>query len=215
MIPHPGSESQNVPAAEIQHFFELLYPDVREGYLLLSWPSPTRRHKDGRQALDTSWHNLQATSLARIAARAQTLSTEHCVYFGVAIQHPSRQPNPFQRSRNGSAYIFPGLYFDIDVASGTHAASALPTTTAEALRFLDSLPSKPSLILHTGGGLHAHWLFKAPLWLMTETDRLAMDHLMQQFARTLCQAGKAHGWTLDALRDLARVLRPPGTVNYK
>ena len=43
---------------------------------------------------------------------------------------------------------------------------------------------------------------------MTETDRLAMDHLMQQFARTLCQAGKAHGWTLDALRDLARVLRP-------
>src|SRR5262249_15067874 len=24
-----------------------------------------------------------------------------------------------------------------------------------------------------------------------------------------------HGWTLDALRDLARVLRPPGTVNHK
>ena len=23
------------------------------------------------------------------------------------------------------------------------------------------------------------------------------------------------GWTLDALRDLARVLRPPGTINHK
>ena len=87
-MPHAGPETQ--------HFFETLYPDVREGYLLLSWPSPTRRHKDGRQALDTSWHNLATTSLARIAARAQTLSADHSVYFGVAIQHPSRQPNPFR-----------------------------------------------------------------------------------------------------------------------
>ena len=202
-------------ARATQHFFERLYPGVGEGYLLLSWPSPTRRHKDGRQALDTSWHNLATTSLARIAARAQTLSTEHSVYFGVAIQHPSRQPNPFQRSQNASAYVLPGLYFDLDLASGAHAASTLPQTDDEALDFLEALPSKPSLILHTGGGLHAYWLFESPVWLQTDADRLAMTHLLQQFAHTLCQAGKAHGWTLDALRDLARVLRPPGTINHK
>jgi hypothetical protein len=200
---------------EIVSFFALLYPGVHEGYLLLSWPSPTRRHKDGRQALDSAWHNLQTTSLARIATRATTLSAEHSVYFGVAIQHPSRQPNPFERSRNASAYVMPGLYFDLDLASGAHAASTLPTTAAEALAFLQALPATPSLILHTGGGLHAYWLFDAPVWLRTDADRTAMSQLMRRFAQTLCQAGKARGWTLDALRDLARVLRPPGTNNHK
>src|SRR5215217_9661690 len=95
-----------------QHFFETLYPDVGDGYLILSWPSPTRRHKDGRAALDNAWHNLATISLARIATRAATLSADHSVYFGVALQHPSRQPNPFQRSQNASAYVMPGLYFD-------------------------------------------------------------------------------------------------------
>jgi hypothetical protein len=199
----------------IQSFFELLYPRVTEGYLILSWPSPTRRHKDGRQALDNAWHNLATTSLARIAARAATLSADHSVYFGVAVQHPSRQPNPFQRSQNASAYVMPGLYFDLDLASGTHAASTLPATEAEALAFLQALPSPPSLVVHTGGGLHAYWLFETPVWLQTDAERAAMTHLLKQFVQTLCQAGTIQGWTLDALRDLARVLRPPGTINRK
>ena len=199
----------------VQHFFERLYPEVGDGYLLLSWPSWAGRLRDGRQALETSWHNLATTSLARIAARAGAVSAERSVYFGVAIQHPSRQPNPFQRSQNASAYVLPGLYFDLDLASGAHAASTLPATEAEALAFLHSLPARPSLILHTGGGLHAYWLFESPLWLLTEADRATMTQLLRQFAQTLCQAGKMHGWTLDALRDLARVLRPAGTINHK
>jgi hypothetical protein len=200
---------------QVQHFFETLYPGVHEGYLVLSHPSPSRQHKDGSQALDSSWHNLATTTLARIAERAEALSAAHSVYFGVAIQHPSRQPNPFQRSQNASAYIMPGLYFDLDIASGAHAASALPATAEEALAFLHALPAPPSLVVHTGGGLHAYWLFDTPVWLHTEGDRATMQHLMRQCTHTLCQRGAALGWTLDALRDLARVLRPAGTVNHK
>jgi hypothetical protein len=218
MVTYRSSQSQAADSealAQVQHFFETLYPGVREGYLLLSWPSPTRRHKDGRQALDSSWHNLATTPLARIAMRATILSADHSVYFGLAVQHPSRQPNPFERSRNASAYVMPALFFDIDLASGAHAASALPSTTAPAMGFLHALPLPPSLVLHTGGGLHAYWVFETPLWLQTDADRLAITHLLQQFAYTLCQAGKTHGWTLDALRDLARILRPPATINHK
>ena len=83
------------------------------------------------------------------------------------------------------------------------------------LDVLQALPSKPSAILHTGGGLHAYWLFETPLYLTTETERSQMTQLLRQFAYTLCQRGKEQGWTLDALRDLARVLRPPGTINHK
>jgi CHC2 zinc finger len=200
---------------EILRFFETLYPDSGDGYLVLSWPSATRTHKDGSVALDSSWHNLSTTSLARIAQAAATRALEQSLYYGVALQHPSREPSPFQRSRNDSAYILPGLYFDIDLASGAHAASALPATEAEALAFLHALPSKPSLILHTGGGLHAYWLFESPHALTAAADRDAMTQVLKQFAHTLTQNGKTHGWDLDALRDLARVLRPPGTVNHK
>jgi putative DNA primase/helicase len=202
-------------STDIQHFFELLYPGVGDGYLILSWPSPTRKQKDERQALDNAWHNLATTSLTGVATRASQEAATRSVYFGVAVQHPSRQPNPFQRSQNASAYVLPGLYFDIDLAYGAHAESALPATEADALAFLMSLPAKPSLIIHTGGGLHAYWLFESPLWLLTDADRAAVTELLRQFAHTLCQAGKTHGWTLDALRDLARVLRPAGTINHK
>jgi hypothetical protein len=216
MISALNSSTLSPPSTtEIQRFLALLYPGISEGYLLLSWPSPTRTHKDGKPALDTSWHNLATTTMERIADRAAAIAATHSVYFGVAIQHPSRQPNPFQRSRNDSASLLPALYFDMDLAYGTHAASALPATDAEALTFLQSLSAKPSLILHTGGGLHGYWLFEAPMALTVEPERAAMAHLLKEFAYTLCLLGKTHGWELDALRDLARVLRPAGTINHK
>ena len=80
-------------STEIQRFFELLYPGVADGYLILSWPSPTRRHKDGRQALDNAWHNLATTSLARIAAHAAALSAAH----SEAIRKQSWQKSRFIR----------------------------------------------------------------------------------------------------------------------
>jgi len=159
---------------ETQHFFDRLYPGIQEGYLVLSWPSPTRRHKDGKPALDSSWHNLATTGLDRIAARAQREAQTQSVYFGVAIQHPTRKPDFRTRSQNASAYVLPALYFDLDLASGAHATSTLPATDTAALDFLSALPSQPSLILHTGGGLHAYWLFETPVRLQTDADRLAM-----------------------------------------
>jgi len=53
------------------------------------------------------------------------------------------------------------------------------------------------------------------MFLATEQDRATMTQVLKEFAYTLCQAGKERGWELDALRDLARVLRPPGTINRK
>lgn len=109
----------------------------------------------------------------------------------------------------------PGLWFDLDLAYGQHAASALPATDAEALDFLSPLPTQPSLIIHSGGGMYGYWLFREPHIIATEAERETIAHLSEQFTHTLVMAGKQRGWTLDALGDLARVLRPPGTLNHK
>jgi hypothetical protein len=107
------------------------------------------------------------------------------------------------------------LWFDLDLAYGQHAASTLPATDREALDFLASLAAPPTLIVHSGGGLYGHWLFKEPYRITTPAEHDAIKQLSEQFTHTLVMAGKQRNWTLDALGDLARVLRPPGTINFK
>ena len=75
-------------ATELQRFFELLYPDVEDGWLVLSRPDPDPAHanpKTGKRWLRSEWLDLAQTSLARAAEIAATLSQQDTVYFGVAL----------------------------------------------------------------------------------------------------------------------------------
>src|SRR5262249_55487209 len=90
-----------------------------------------------------------------------------------------------------------------------------PATDREALQFLADLRARPSLIVHSGGGLYPYWLFREPYLITTEEERETIAQLSKQFTHTLVEAGKHHGWIAAALGDLARVLRPPGTINHK
>jgi hypothetical protein len=205
-------------AAEIQRFFEGLYTDVEDGWLVLSRPDPDPAHvhpKTGKRWLRSEWLDLAQTPLTRAATIAATLSQQDTVYFGVAIQRPDCSPGPYHRSTNIGAYIVPGLWFDLDLSYGQHATSKLPATDGEAIDFLCRLPAAPSLLIHSGGGLYGYWLFREPYVIGTDAEHHAMSQLAKQFAYTLMTAGKSRDWTLDALGDMARVLRPPGTINYK
>jgi hypothetical protein len=211
----PKSQPKTTALAALQSFFALLYPEVDDGYLVLSRPHPTRRTRQGKAALVSTWCNLAQTSWEHIAEKAAPVIEESNLYFGVVLQQPTATPNPWRRGTNATAYIVPGLWCDLDLAYGQHAASTLPATDAEALDFLSSLPAPPSLLVHSGGGMYGYWLFKEPYRLTTEAEHTRISHLAAQFAYTLVNAGTHRGWTLDAVGDLARVLRPPGTVNHK
>src|SRR5262245_22706153 len=123
--------------ADIQQFFEQLYPACDAGYLVLSQPDTTKRNPTtGKAPLLSTWLNLAQTALPRAAEIAATLSTTGTVYHGVALQRPDSRPDRYHRSTNAGAYILPGLWADIDLAYGDHKASALPTTDRAALDFL-------------------------------------------------------------------------------
>jgi putative DNA primase/helicase len=203
-------------ASEIQRFFTQLYPDIAEGWLVLSRPDPDPTHTtpSGKRWLRSEWLNVTQTSLTRVAEIAARLSAQDTVYFGVALQRPDCVPDASHRSTNAGAYVVPGLWFDLDLAYGQHAASALPATDTEALDFLTSLPAQPSLIVHSGGGLYPLWLFKEPYLITTPAEHAVIKRLAEQFTHTVVMAGKQRGWTLDARGDLARVLRPPGVDQF-
>src|SRR5262245_24631775 len=196
--------SRQPNATEIQRFFELLYLDVEDGWLVLSHPDPTSLTRQGKPVLRSDWFELSKTTWQKIAQAGQRLAQKHNVYFGVALQRPTCDPGQFKRSKNATAYIVPGLWFDLDLAYGLHAASTLPATDAEALDFLSALQAQPSLIIHSGGGLYGYWLFREPYLITNDTEHEAIAQLSRQFTHTLVTAGKTHGWTLDGLGDLAR-----------
>ena len=201
--------------AEIQHFFELLYPDVHDGWLVISWPDPYALTAQGTHPLVSQWVPLRERRWPELAQGLMRFTPTRNLYFGVAIQHPDCEPHRSRRGRSTSAYILPGLWADIDIATGQHAASTLPALETEALDFLGTLPQFPSLLLRTGGGLHAYWLFPHPSVLAGSEDLAAMAQVSTRFARFLMAEGHRRGWTLDNVGDLARTLRPAGTMNHK
>jgi putative DNA primase/helicase len=77
------------------------------------------------------------------------------------------------------------------------------------------MPAPPSLIVHSGHGLHAYWLFECIELVETEESREGFARLEQRWQDHLRDLARAKGWTIDSTHDLARVFRLPGTKNHK
>ena len=110
-----------------------------------------------------------------------------------------------RRTRNADAAGIYGLWLDLDVKPG--GAPDLDEAEAQAWAF-----AEPTLVVATGGGLHAWHLFPEP-WVFSDDDD------RQRAASLAVRWQEAHrrdaGWEIDNTADLARVLRIPGTVNSK
>ena len=112
--------------------------------------------------------------------------------------------------------MVPGLWFDLDLAYGQHAASTLPATDAEALDFLATLPAEPSLIVHSGGGLYGYWLFKEPyLYHQVRRTMRGIRHLAAQFTHTLVTADRSGAGPSMPSATSPGCCGPPGTINHK
>ena len=109
----------------------------------------------------------------------------------------------------------PGFYADIDIADPVHKKAHLPPTLDEAIALVTGHGFDPTLIVHTGHGIHVWWLFKE-IWDLTEdSERNKAAELSRRLFCTLQNRCKEKGWDLDSVFDLARVLRIPGTMNCK
>jgi P4 family phage/plasmid primase-like protien len=78
---------------------------------------------------------------------------------------------------------------------------------ASVLAHIDGLALPPSVIVDSGGGYHCYWLLPEPFIFAGQFDR--------ERARAAQSAWVAHAGGDKSSKDLARVLRLPGTMNYK
>jgi putative DNA primase/helicase len=118
------------------------------------------------------------------------------VYFGV---HPSnKNGGQNQRSKADSIRAINCLYADFD---------AKDKDKSELLTDIALLSAPPSILIDSGGGYHAYWLLESTYPLNTSGQRERADKIQKQWV--------SYVGADDGAKDLARVLRVPGTLNRK
>ena len=146
------------------------------------------------------------------AASAAEALTAQDVYVGVGLS--PKDCGPAQRCHSEEVAGIVGLWADLDLRSEAHAKKALPATIQDALTIIPEL-LPPTLVVATGNGAHAWWLFKEPYIFDNHDERKDAARLIARWQTLLRLNAAARGWAFDRLADLARVLRIPGTVNAK
>jgi hypothetical protein len=148
----------------------------------------------------TTWYDTNAP--------APALPTGTNVYFGVnpCTSIPPTNaagelaPESAIRSQNEYIAALNCLYAEFDAKDFSHSLD-------ETLAHVRGLAVPPSVLVASGGGYHCYWLLVEPFVLDTPEKRQRAVDVQRDWV-TLVGGD-------DAAKDIARVLRVPGTLNYK
>lgn len=171
-------------------FLEAVY-GAADGYVWTLWTLPDHR---------TYWLSTDDIN--------PTIPDGHCTYCSLALATEAGEPHKRIRAEDAAAIV--GFVADVD-----YGKVGAPPTEADAHTVLRDLPFPPTLLVHSGHGLQAWWLFKEPWVFEDEAERRRAMDLSHRWQVLVTRAASYRGWSVDPVGDLARVMRIPGTVNYK
>ncbi|MEU6344457.1 helix-turn-helix domain-containing protein [Streptomyces sp. NPDC046977] len=163
------------------------------------------------------WTGIQTADLDRAAqwALAEDRAGAEGIYARVTTIGSRLPPGSRGTARDSRALI--GMWSDIDYGNAGHKTTGLPETADEARdipRFA-KLP-EPTEVHNSGGGLYAWWKFNRPLVVGEDIEFDTAVQLAADWQNILklgaTQMGLEYG---TGVKDLARVLRLPGSVNRK
>jgi hypothetical protein len=200
---HPPAEQQEFDQ-QIPDFFRILLGENPPTGVL----NICAKNKSGGGMQTFSF---QTTDMDGIVKKIMELRDRADVYYETCLQ--SQLPAPGKRGDVKSKTAMTAIWIDIDVAGPGHASEAYPRTKEDALEFVMGLGA--SLVVDSGGGLHAYFLFDKPWVFVDEADRQKAQAAVQYPQKLIIEKGKEHGWIIDNTSDIARLLRVPGTYNHK
>lgn len=170
---------------EASRFFDALYPEGSDDQITI-WT-----------AQDKTTIKVRACESSRASELAVSLAADKDVFLGIGLRR--HDLNGTGRGRKQDVTLLSAVWADVDVDE-----------EAAARAVLESFPLPPSMLVWSGHGLHAYWLFDRPWRLDTAEDRNAADTLIKRFGATIAGDGVDR-----AVFELARVMRVPGTINHK
>ena len=182
-------------------FLNEIYKGCDAGFITLT-TLPSRQ---------TKWFKVD--EIGKIAKAAEDIGQKTNVFFGVGLRNKVLK-NGLRGSEKDISCIT-ALYADIDIKGDAHAQKSLPETIDEAVSFLGNLKINPSIIVRSGNGIHSYWLLDTPFKIENSKDKNHIVSVFRDFGKYINLEAKKHGWKLDNVYDLARILRVPGTINHK
>jgi len=193
-------------------------PLTADADAIRSWLAP-RLSLPGLTALSSTrnWTGIQTDDLDHAIQWA--LSEDRAGAEGIYVRVTTVKSRFPAGSRGGArdSYALPGMWSDIDFGNALHKATGLPETASEARdipRFA-KLP-EPTRVEHSGAGLYVWWEFDQPLIVGEDMDFDTAVQLAGDWQNILLAGAKRMGLGYGTgVKDLARVLRLPGTVNRK
>lgn len=177
-------------------------PAASRGHRILTWYAPSKA---------SSFHE---TPKAAAAHAVKTNANKENAYVGMG-----QFSDPPSSGRGTAARVTAvgGFWADVDFGppDDVHKRRNLPPDEVSAMNLLKAVGAEPSVVTHSGHGIQAFWLFDAPWIIESREDRTEAAKAMRLWSDTLKLVASKFGWSLDSVHDLARVMRVPGTVNWK
>lgn len=162
-------------------------------------------HKGGRPSDEFT---TTVTTPAQADAVLSDLSDQQCdVWFGV---NPTSGPERVGagRGKTGDITRLAALIADLDAKGDADAAACVAIVD----ELSSILGTRPAAVVESGnGGLHPYWPITDGQ--ITETETAAA--FLKRWGRLVKAVARRHGATADSVFDLPRVMRAPGTKNWK
>lgn len=174
---------------------------------------------NGREFIKTLWQDVPGpdgpyVQIWELGAKRTTywpaptdyFDGQHDVFCGVGLA--GRKHGPGHRAKATEVVAIAGLWLDIDIGPG-----ACPTRN-DAFA-LSCIIEPPTITIDSGNGLHAWHLFEQPWCFRQRTEQERARIIARQWCALHQIKAAEHGWRIDSVGDLARVLRLPNTFNAK
>jgi hypothetical protein len=145
------------------------------------------------------------------SARVKSLPEKECIWFAV---NPTAGPERHNQGRGREREVtrWAALYLDVDVKEG--AFPDLDKADEFVGVLSDMIGTRPSVVIHSGHGLQPLWPIEGGE-LDTEVAWARAHRLSRRFGRLAARVAGDFSASLDNVSDLTRVLRVPGTTNWK
>jgi hypothetical protein len=173
------------------------------GLVMLLWSSK-----------DKDKHSEYFNDVGAAKTRSKELSAEgRDVYFGLGLG-PNGRKDQHKRFKADEVKAITAIWLDADYGFRDNGKK-YPDTSDEALQLIRQIFLQPSLIVDSGGGFHVYWLLKEPWVFETDAERKQAHRLVASWQDMIQGLWRKSGYSIDSTKDLARVLRVPGTMNHK
>lgn len=195
-------------AVSASAFLRAIFGEGFPGWLVL-WRS------DNRRSLWLKSEDLQQADAWVERCRSESGAN---AYFGCGLQGIKGAAG--SRGTADEVRAIPGCWLDVDCRedAGKKKSKKNYAPRAVALEVLRTMPLAPSVVVESGGGLHAYWLLRELLAVSGPVEKVRAERLVrgweELFGRKLAAAAGGP-WDIDHVSDLARVLRPVGSWNFK